>query len=136
MPSPPRWPASTSKTWRTRPRTSGEHRVRLRRPLRSTRLAALFHAVPPRADAGHGVVVAFDHLHRLALTILGGLDAEQTPFLFLFRRHPTALVTPEARAEFSLERLPGVVIDDLPAPAVLHQEPRWIPGIERGDIVA
>src|SRR5262249_3744213 len=60
---------------------------------RSPRLAALFHAVPPGADAGHGIVIARDHLDRLALTVLGGLDAELARFLLLFRRHPAALVT-------------------------------------------
>src|SRR5215475_9683251 len=103
---------------------------------RSSRLAALFHAVPPRADAGHGIVIARDHLDRLALTVLGGLDAELARFLLLFRRHPAALVTPQARTEFALERLPGVVVDQLAAPAVLHQKARRVPGIERGDVIA
>src|SRR5262249_22497759 len=73
---------------------------------------------------------------RLALAVLGRLDAEEPRFFFLLRRHPAALVAPEAWAELPLERLPGVVVDQLSAPAVLDQEARWIPGVERGDVVA
>src|SRR5712691_326426 len=102
----------------------------------SAGLATLLHVVPPGTDAGHAVVVALDHLHRLALAVLGRLDAEQARFLFLFRRHPAALVAPQARTELALERLPGVVVDQLPAPAVFHQEAGRIPGVERGDVVA
>src|SRR5262252_9172943 len=103
---------------------------------RSPRLAALLHAVPPGADAGHAIVVALDHLHRLTLAVLGGLDAEEARLLFLLRGHPAPLVAPQARAELALERLPGVVVDHLPAPAVLDEEARRIPGVERGDIIA
>src|SRR5262249_16591562 len=102
----------------------------------SPRLAALFHAVPPGAHAGHEIVIARDHLDRLALAILGGLDAELARFLLLFRRHPAPLVTPQARAEFALERLPGCVVDELAAPAVFDQKARRVPGIERGDVIA
>src|SRR5215831_3256901 len=64
------------------------------RKRRSPRLAALFHAVPPGADAGHEIVIARDDLDRLALAVLGSLDAQPARFLLLFRRHPAALVTP------------------------------------------
>src|SRR5262245_16649314 len=103
---------------------------------RSPRLAALLHAVPPGADAGHAIVIALDHLHRLALAVLRGLDAEQSRLLLLLGRHPAPLVTPQAGAELALERLPGVVVDHLPAPAVFHQKARWIPGVERGHVIA
>src|SRR5262249_58547952 len=93
---------------------------------RSPRLAALFHAVPPGADAEHDIVIARDHLDRLALAVLGGLDAELARFLLLFRRHPAALVTPPAPTEFSVVRLPGFVVDRLAAPAVLHQKARRV----------
>src|SRR5262249_23222566 len=101
---------------------------------RSPRLAALFHAVPPGADAEHDIVIARDHLDRLALAVLGGLDAELARFLLLFRRHPAALGTPST--QFALEGLRGFVVDRLAAPAVLHQKARRVPGIERGDVIA
>src|SRR5215510_10818741 len=82
------------------------------------------------------MVVALDYLDGLALAVLGGLDAEPARLLLLLRRHPAALVPPQARAELALERLPGVVVDELATPAVLHQEARRIPGIERRDVVA
>src|SRR6516164_9677184 len=86
---------------------------------------------PTRADAGHEIVIAGDHLHRLALAVLGGLDAEPARVLLLFRRHPAPLVPPQARAELALERLPGAVVDQLAAPAVLDQKARGVPGVER-----
>src|SRR5262245_65346728 len=103
---------------------------------RSPRLAALLHAVPPGAHARHEIVIARDHLDRLALAVLGGLDAELARFLLLFRRHPAPLVTPQARAEFALERLPGAVVDELAAPTVLDQKARRVPCVERGDVIA
>src|SRR5712691_9039336 len=102
----------------------------------SPRLAFLLHPVPPGADAGREIVVAVDDLHRLALAILGRLDAEAPRLLLLFGRHPAPLVPPQARAELALERLPAVVVDELPAPTVFHQEAGGIPGVERGDVVA
>src|SRR5262249_24818653 len=100
------------------------------------RALRIFHAVPPGAHARHAVVIAFDHLHRTALAVLRRLDAQAARFLFLFRRHPAALVSPEAGAELALERLPAAVVDQLAAPSVFDQEARWIPGVERGDIIA
>src|SRR5262249_13921055 len=86
---------------------------------KSPGLAALLHAVPPGADAGHEIVVAGDHLNRLALTVLGGLDAQPARLLLLFRRHPTPFMTPQTWTKLALERLPGGVVDELAAPAVL-----------------
>src|SRR5712691_2641963 len=100
------------------------------------RLATLLHAVPPGADAGHEIVIAREHLDRLALAVLGGLDAEPARVLLLFRRHPAPLVPPQARTEFALERPPGAVVDQLAAPAVLDQKARRVPGVERGDVIA
>src|SRR5215510_2811196 len=82
------------------------------------------------------MVVALDYLDGLALAVLGGLDAEPARLLLLLRRHPAALVPPQAWAELALERLPGVVVDELAAPAVLHQEAGRVPGVERCDVVA
>src|SRR5262249_49506659 len=107
-----------------------------RRLSGSPRLATLLHAVPPGADARHEIVIAREHLDRLALAVLGGLDAELARVLLLFRRHPTPLVPPQARAEFALERPPGAVVDQLAAPAALHQKARPGPGVERGDVIA
>src|SRR5262249_26153613 len=59
------------------------------------------HLVPPRADAGHAVVVAVNHLHRLALAVLGRLDAEEPRLLALLVRHPAPLMAPQARAELA-----------------------------------
>src|SRR3954471_23834291 len=77
------------------------------------------HLIPPGTDAGHAIVVALQHLHRLAQARFGGFDAELTRLLALLRRHPFAVVAPQARAVLALERLPAVVIDHLAAPAVL-----------------
>src|SRR3954447_9969382 len=104
-------------------------------PSPSPRLLRL-HLVPPGADAGHAVVVAFEDLHRLAQACFGGLDAEQPRFLALLRRHPFAVVAPQAWTMHALERLPGAVVDHLPAPAVLDHEAGRVPGVERGDVVA
>src|ERR1700745_1764913 len=100
------------------------------------RPAALLHAVPPGADAGHEIVIAREYLDRLALGVLGGLDAEPARVLLLFRPHPAPVVAPHAPLEFALERPPGVVVDQLAAPAVLDQKARRVPGIERGDVIA
>src|SRR5258707_9911836 len=103
-----------------------------RSPYLLARLATLFHAVPPGADAGHEIVVAREHLDRLALAVLGGLDAEPARVLLLFGRHPAPLVPPQARTEFALERPPRAVVDQLAAPPVLDQKARRGPGVERG----
>src|SRR5689334_12004163 len=72
------------------------------------RLAALLHAVPPGADADHAIVVALDHLHRLALTVLGRLDAEEARLLLLLRRHPAERPGAEAGdVAAGLERIAG-----------------------------
>src|ERR1051325_6510889 len=81
--------------------------------LSSAGLLLRLHAVPPRTDAGHLVEVAFKHLHRLAQTRFGRLDAELARLLALLRRHPPAVVAPQARPELALERLPGRVLDAL-----------------------
>src|SRR5205823_319589 len=94
------------------------------------------HGIPPGADAGHEVVIAFDHLHRLALAVLGSLDAQPPRLLLLLRRHPAPLVAPQAGPEFALKRSPGAVVDQLAAPAVFHQKTRRIAGVERGDVIA
>src|SRR5262249_42237393 len=103
---------------------------------RSARLATLFHTVPPGTDSGHEIVIAVDHLHRLTLAVLGSLDAQQSRLLLLLRRHPTALMPPQAWTEFALEWLPAAVIDQLAAPAVLDQKARRVPGVERGHVIA
>src|SRR6185436_7604854 len=67
------------------------------RATASTHLLLRLHLVPPRADARHAVVVAVEHLHRLALAVLGRLDAQQPRLLALFRRHPAPLMAPQTR---------------------------------------
>src|SRR5262249_48604170 len=94
------------------------------------------HAVPPRADAGHEIVIAGDHLSRLALPVLGGFDAQPARLLLLFLRHPTALVAPQTRTELAFKRLPDAVVNQLAAPAVLDQKPRRIPGVEGSHVIA
>src|SRR5262245_63189530 len=99
-----------SRTSCSPPRTCGDRPAKADfRSPRSARLATLLDAVPPGADAGHEMVVALDHLDGLALAVLGGLDAEAARLLFLFRRHPAALVPPQAWAELPVERLPDVL---------------------------
>src|SRR5262249_60311531 len=100
----------------------------------SARLAPLLHAVPPGADARHEIVVAVDDLHRLALAVLGRLDAEAARLLLLLGRHPAPLGPPQAGAGLALERLPGVVGDEPPAPTRIHHEPRRVPGGGRGGV--
>src|SRR5260221_13544901 len=100
------------------------------------RLATLFHAVPPGTDAGHEIVIAREHLARLALAVLGGLDAEPARVLLLSPRHPAPLVPPQARTEFALQRPPDAVVDHLAAPTVLDQKARRVPGVERADVIA
>src|SRR5947209_5949521 len=57
----------------------------------STHLLLCLHLIPPGTDAGHAVVVAFQHLHRLAQPRLRGLDAELARLFALLRRHPFAV---------------------------------------------
>src|SRR5262249_37084063 len=88
------------------------------------RRLAPHHAIPPGADARRGLVIAFDHIHRLAQAGRGGLDADRARLGPLFRRHPQTVVAPHARAPGDLFRLPAVDVNDAAAPAVLHHESR------------
>src|SRR5262249_51981839 len=80
------------------------------------------HAVPPRTDPSHHVVVAVHHLHRLAHALLGIGEPQLARRGLVFRREPFAVVPPHARAFLALERLPGSGIDRARAPAILHHE--------------
>src|SRR5262249_23922552 len=80
------------------------------------------HAIPPGADAGGGLVMAHDDVHRLAPAARGGLDADRARLGALVRCHPQPVVAPHARPPGDLFRLPAVHVDDTSAPAVLHHE--------------
>src|SRR5207302_8875554 len=68
-------------------------------------------------------------------TTLFRSDADLARFDAALGRHPHAVVTPDARAEGHLLRLPVVGIDDAAAPAVLDHEAGRRVGIERGHLV-
>src|ERR1700681_3020121 len=110
-----------SRTWWWR-------RGRCRNPRREARLGRsadlllFLQRIEPRAHAGHQGVVALDHLHGLAQPRFGGLPAQIARLDLLVGRHPGAVVAPQAGAELALERLPGLGIDGLRAPAVLGHE--------------
>src|SRR6202048_3573660 len=94
------------------------------------------HVVPPREYAGHAIVIAIDNLDRPALAILRCLDAQPAGFLLLFCRHPPPLMAPEARAKFALERLPGVVVNEVTAPAIFDQKAGRIPRVKGSHVIA
>src|SRR5262249_22842782 len=96
----------------------------------------LLHAVPPWTGAGHQTVVTFDHLHRLAQAVLGGLHAHLARLDPLLLAQPGAIVPPDAWAMRPLERRPGRIVDHLPAPAIFGHEAGRVPRIERGHVVA
>src|SRR6478752_5782751 len=54
----------------------------------------------------------------------GSIQPHVPHALALFLRHVEPLVAPQARAVMGLERLPGVGIDDLRAPAVFDKKVR------------
>src|SRR5262252_6921640 len=93
------------------------------------------HAIPPGADAGCELVIALDHVDRLAQASRRGLDADRARLGALLRRHPQPVVAPHARAPGDLFRPPPLDVDDSSAPAVLHHESRRRIRIERGDLV-
>src|SRR5262249_171539 len=109
---------------------------RARRSARASRFAFLLHAVPPGADAGIELVIAFDDLHGLPQPDLRALDAKLARLRELLGGEPLAVMTPEARPKRPLERLPRVVVDRLAAPAVFEHEAGRIPPVERGHVVA
>src|SRR6266540_6069806 len=98
------------------------------------RLAAQ-HAIPPGADAGHELVVALDHVGRLAQARRRGRDADRAGFGALFGGHPQTVVPPHARPPGDLLRLPIVDVDHAPAPAILDNESGRRVRVERGDLV-
>ena len=59
---------------------------------------SLPHAVPPGACADANLVVALDHLDRLALAFGGGLRTHGARLCELGGRQPGAVVAPQARA--------------------------------------
>src|SRR5262245_58779431 len=88
----------------------------------SLRRLAAQDAIPPRTDAGHGLVVALDHVDRLAQPACRGRDTDRAGLGALFWGHPETVVAPHARAPGNLLRLPIVDVDHAPAPAVLDHE--------------
>src|SRR5215204_3741687 len=85
------------------------------------------HLVPPRADAGHAIVVAVHHLHRLAESLVGIVEPERARLVLVFLRQPGAVVAPHARAFLALVGLPAGDIDIAGAPTVFHHEVRRRP---------
>src|SRR4051812_40814279 len=83
--------------------------------------------VPPWANAGHAVVVAFHHLHRLTEALLGIGEAKRARLVLIFLGQPGAVVAPHAGAFLALVSLPVWHIDITSAPAVLDHEIRRVP---------
>src|SRR5262245_66574207 len=92
--------------------------LRTRREAHSLRRLAAQDAIPPGADAGHELVVALDHVDRLAQAARRGRDADRARLGALFGRHPQTVVSPHARAPGDLLRPPIVDVDHAPAPAI------------------
>src|SRR5688572_2358146 len=82
------------------------------------------HAIPPGTDARCELVVALDHVDRLAQPGRGGFDADRARLGALFGAHPQPVVAPHARAPGHFFGLPVVDVDDAPAPAVFDHESR------------
>src|SRR5579863_10480889 len=97
----------------------------------SLRGGSRLHAVPPRTDAGHRLVIAAHDLDRAAIAVLGILQPQRASLGVVLRRQPGAVVAPHAGAFLALASLPGIDVDRARAPAVLDHESRWRPGIER-----
>src|SRR5208282_1415248 len=104
--------------------------------LNSTRNLPRFDGIPPGTDAGHDLVIAFDHLHRPAIAVRRVLEPLRTGLGAVLLRQPGAIVAPHARAFLALACLPGVDIDRARAPAVLDHEGGRRPSVERGDEIA
>src|SRR5215475_7554245 len=91
--------------------------------------------VPPRTDARHALVIAFDHVHRLAQTGGRRRDPDLARLDAALGRHPHAIVAPQARAPGDFLLLPVLGIYHAPAPAIFDHEARWAVGIKRGHLV-
>src|SRR5438270_7834853 len=77
-----------------------------------------FHgAVPPGAHARGELVIALDHLYRLADAVLGQGDPHRARLGPLVGREPRTVVTPQAGPTRDFCRNPGARIDRAAAPA-------------------
>src|SRR6185369_1978669 len=91
--------------------------------------------VPPRADVARLLVVAFHHIERDAVALLGVLDAELARLVALLLVEPVALVAPQARSLGDDLRRPVLGVDGAAAPAIFEHELRRRPRIERMHLV-
>src|SRR6266540_1868801 len=111
---------------------------RLRGPIAAPTLLGCFaadDAVPPGAHTGRELVVALDHVDRLAQPGRGGADAQLARLDAFLRGHPHAVVAPHAGTPGDFLGLPIVDVDDASAPAVLDHESGRRVRVERGDLV-
>src|SRR5271167_1757761 len=79
--------------------------------LRSPRDGSRFDAVPPRTDAGHDFVIAFDDLHRTAEAVGRVFEAQRAGLGAVLLGQPGTVVAPHAGAFLALERLPRIDVD-------------------------
>src|ERR1700691_5989862 len=73
--------------------------------------------IPPRADAGHDLVIAFDHLDWATIAVFGVFQAERAGLGAVLFRQPGPIMAPHARPFLALECLPFVDVDCAGAPA-------------------
>src|ERR1051325_7648558 len=86
-------------------------------PPGSASLAGGGGGVPPRADVAGELVVAFHHVERQAIALLGVGDAKLARLVALLLVEPVALVTRQARALGDDLGLPVLGVDRAAAPA-------------------
>src|SRR5258708_12359145 len=83
--------------------------------------------VPPRADVARQLVIAFHHVERQAIALLGVGNAKVARLVALLFVEPVALVTPQARALGDYLRRPVLGVDGTAAPAVFEHVLRQRP---------
>src|SRR5262249_57624487 len=83
----------------------------------------------------HALIIALDHIDRLAQAGLRGGDADFARLEAALRGHPHAVMAPHARAPGHLLRLPSVGIDHAAAPAILDHESRRPVPLEPGHLL-
>src|SRR5258708_23758447 len=94
----------------------------------SARPAGRGRRVPPRADVAGELVIAFHHVERQAIALLGVGNAKLARLVALLVVEPVALVAPQARALGDDLGRPGLGVVAAAAPAVFEHELRRRPG--------
>src|SRR5947207_9926108 len=76
--------------------------------------------VPPRADVARQLVIAFHHVERQAIALLGVGNAQLACLVALLFVEPVALVAPQARALGDDLGRPVLGVDGAAAPAIFE----------------